>query len=223
MPTSASRTRPSRDETLELRPDPVISDLGIAPGSAPPTLHRSHRRLFGAHPIPLLGGAGGVALVVAIVLIADGAIVGGLVVLMLAVPLLGLFAGGIVREPDAPAAGRSLQLVYRIRSLAGFVAVGARAEGRAGVGLARVRGRQYQLRHELKAMMAPLGEAVHRGDRARVDSLARRAKKIERELDQLDDEASRLSAAAREELADERATIQPTRSFISLPAEPDRR
>jgi hypothetical protein len=164
-----------------------------------------------------------VALLVAIVLLADGAIVGGLVVLMLAIPLLGLFAGGVMREPDAPAAGRSLQLIHRIRSLAGFLAVGVRAEGRAGVGLARVRGRQHQLRRELGAIMAPLGEAVHRGDQPRVDALARRATKIERELERLDDEASGLSAAARQELAVERATIQPTRTFMSIPAEPNRR
>jgi len=223
MPTAASRARPPRDETLELSPDAVAPAPDIDPKSAPPTVHLSHRRPLGAHPVPLLGGVGGIALLVAILLLADGAIVGGLVVLILAVPLLGLFAGGIMREPDAPAARRSLQLVRRIRSLAGFLVVGARAEGRAGVGLARVRTRQRQLRHELKATMAPLGEAVHSGDQQLADALGRRAVKLERDLEQLDDEASRLTAAAREELASERATIQPTRTFMSLPAEPDRR
>jgi len=71
--------------------------------------------------------------------------------------------------------------------------------------------------------MAPLGEAVHRGDQPGADALAWRARKLERELDQLDAEASRLTAAAREELANERATIQPTRTFMSVPAEADRR
>jgi hypothetical protein len=32
-----------------------------------------------------------------------------------------------------------------------------------------------------------------------------------------------LAAAARDEMASERATIQPTRTFMSLPADPDRR
>jgi ABC-type Fe3+/spermidine/putrescine transport system ATPase subunit len=71
--------------------------------------------------------------------------------------------------------------------------------------------------------MAPLGEAVHRGDQPRADALARRALKLERELELLDGEASRLTAEAREDIANERATIQPTRSFMSVPAEPDRR
>jgi hypothetical protein len=193
------------------------------PSLPPPTLHRSHRRPFGAHPVPLLGAVGAVALLAAIVLLAAGAIVGGLVVLMLAVPLLGLFAGGVMREPDAPVAGRSLQLLRRIRSLAAFLAVGVRTEGRAGVGVARVRSRQHQLRRELKATMAPLGEAVHHGDQPQADALAWRAKKLERELEQLDEEASRLAATARDEMASERATIQPTRTFRSVPAEPGRR
>jgi hypothetical protein len=223
MPKSASRTRPTRDETIELSPDGVIPAPESAPDPAPPTVHRSHRHPFGAHPVPLLGLVGLVALVTAIVLLAAGAIVGGLVVLMLAVPLLGLFAGGVMREPNAPAASRSIQLIHRIRSLAGFLAAGVRTEGRAGVGLARVRSRQHQLRRELKATMAPLGEAVHRRDQPQADALAWRARKLERELEQLDDEASRLAAAARDRMATERATIQPTRTLRSVPAEPDRR
>lgn len=223
MPRSAFRSRPPGYETVELNPEGVVPAPKLAPDPAPPTVHLSHRRPFGAHPVPLLGGAGGVALLVAIVLLASGAIVGGLVLLMLAVPLLGLFAGGVIREPGAPVAGRSLRLIRRLRSLAGFLAVGVRTEGRAGVGLARLRSRQLQLRRELKATMAPLGEAVHRGDQPRADALARRARKLERELELLDGEASRLTAEAREDIANERATIQPTRSFMSVPAEPDRR
>ena len=223
MPKSAFRTRPRGEETVELGPDAFVPAPEIRSEPAPPTVHRSHRRPFGVHPVPLLGGVGGVALVVAIVLLAGGAIVGGLIFLMLAVPMLGLFAGGIMREPDAPAAGRSLQLLRRIRSISGFLAVGVRAEGRAGVGLARVRSRQHHLRRELKATMAPLGEAVHNRDEPRADALERRATRLERELEQLDDEASRLTAEVRDELARERATIQPTRTFMSLPVERDTR
>jgi hypothetical protein len=137
------------------------------------------------------------------------------VVLILAVPVLGLFAGGVMREPDAPSAGRSLKLTHRMKAFAGFLAVGARAEGRAGVGVARVRSRQLQLRRELSATMAPLGEAVYRGDQPGANALKRRAKELERELEQLDREALRLTAAARAELASERATIQPTRTLRS--------
>jgi hypothetical protein len=223
MPKSAARSRVPFEETIELGPDAVVPAVDIPSEPAPPTVHRSHRRPFGVHPVPLLGGVGGVALVVAIVLLAGGAIVGGLVILMIAVPLLGLFAGGVMREPDAPAASRSLQLLHRIRSITGFLALGMRVEGRAGVGLARVRSRQHHLRRELKATMAPLGEAVHHGDQPRAEALERRASRLERELEQLDGEASRLTAEVRDELARERATIQHTHTFTSVPLERDPR
>jgi hypothetical protein len=230
MPKSAAPTRPGRGETLprqgetlELQPHEVVSDFDVALEPARPTLHRSHHRPLGAHPVPLLGAVGGVALLIAIILLAGGTIVAGLVVMMLAVPVLGLFVGGVMREPDAPVAGRSLQLIHRARSFAGFLAVGVRAEGRAGFGLARVRSRQHQLRRELNATMAPLGEAVHSGDRPRAEALDRRATDLERELEQLDDEASRLTGEAREQVASERSTIQPTRTLVSPQADPDAR
>jgi hypothetical protein len=218
MPKSASRPRSTRDETLERNPGALIADLDGSLEPASPTVHRSHRRPFGVHPVPLLGAVGGLALLAAIILLAAGAIVGGLALLIVALPLLGLFAGGVIEDPDAPAAGRSLQLAHRMRSLAGLLAVGVRAEGRAGVGLARAQVRQTQLRRELKATMAPLGEAVHRGDKLRADELHRRATDLERELGELQHEAARLAADAREELAHERATLEPTRAVSSAAA-----
>lgn len=206
-----------------MHPKGVAADLRLRAEPAPLTLHRSHRRPLGAHPVPLLGGVGGVALLLAIILLADGAIIAGLVVLMLAVPLLGLFVGGVMREPSAPAARSSLQLAHRLRSLTGLFAVSVRAESRAGIGLARVRSHQRQLRRELSAMMAPLGEAVHRGDQLQADALKRRTAELERQIESLEAEASRLSATAREEMARERATAQPTRTLASAPAEPGRR
>jgi F0F1-type ATP synthase membrane subunit b/b' len=71
--------------------------------------------------------------------------------------------------------------------------------------------------------MSPLGEAVHSGDRIRAEALERRATDLERELDRLQDEASRFTAAAREELARERATLEPTATVVSHPPDPGRR
>ena len=103
MTKPATHTRPVADETLEMNPDALEPDLEVASLPSPVTVHRTHRRPLGAHPVPLLGGAGSVALLVAIVLLAAGSAIAGFLVLVFAAALPGL-AGGVRREPDAPAA-----------------------------------------------------------------------------------------------------------------------
>jgi hypothetical protein len=99
MAKPATHARPVADETLEMNPDAVEPDLEVASRPSPVTMNRSHPRPLGAHPVPLLGGVGSVALLVAIVLLAAGSAIAGLLVLVFAAALLGLFAGGVRGDP----------------------------------------------------------------------------------------------------------------------------
>lgn len=189
-------------ETIELIPHSVDpdSELTSAPASTqPPTaVHQVHRRPLGAHPVPLLGAFGSLALVLAIVVLASGSAVAGLVLLVLALALFALFAGGVRREPDAPTAGPALRAVVRLRSLARLASISGGAWFRAGVELARIRHRQRQLRSRLKGNLAPLGEAVHHDDEERVRALKRKTAELEHELIDSDRQASGVIADARE-------------------------
>jgi hypothetical protein len=213
MAKSDARTRPATDETVEMNRDGVIRDLDVAPTPAPPTVHRSTRRPLGIHPVPLLAAAGGLALVLAVVLLAAGALIGGLLGLAVALAALGLFAGGVRREPDAPAADHTLRAAGRVRALAWLAAVTGRASAGASWELLRIRRRQHALRRELKATLAPLGEAVHRGDDERADALKLTAAALEQQLDETKRAASEVIAATRRELERQRTGIEPTEAL----------
>jgi hypothetical protein len=214
----------SQGETLELTPEPVVPDPALDPDQvqtdAPPTLHHVHRRPFGIHPVPLLGGLGSLALLAAIVLLAAGSLVGGLIVLVLAAASLTLFFAGVRREPDAPAARGTLSVIDRSRSLTRLVAVAIRAWGRGGLGLLRIRRRQHRLRSELQDRLRPLGEAAYREDEERVERLKRRAAEIEQRLKEAAREASAMIASTRQEIDDERAIVAPTEAFAPVRREP---
>lgn len=213
MADPASRADPADGETREMNADAVAPELKLASRPSHVTVHRSHRRPLGAHPVPLLGAAGSVLLLVAIVLMASGSIVAGLAVLVIAAALFGLFAGGVRREPGAPAAEPAVRAAGRLQSLAAFAGVATRAWTGAGWQLVRIRRRQHALRRELRATLAPLGEAVHRDDELQAGTLKRKAATLELKLDEGEREAAALLTAVRQRLERERAGIETTHAL----------
>jgi hypothetical protein len=199
-----------------MRRDPVAADLEIASEPTPPTVHFSHRRPMGIHPVPLLGIGGSVALIVAIVLLAGGSVLGGLLVLVFAAASLALFAGGVRREPHAPAAEPTRRAAGRLRSLAGLATVTSREWAGASWQLLRIRRRQDALRGELNATLALLGEAVHHDDDERARELKQRAATLERQLNESERAASAVVATARRELKRERIGMGATEAFSAL-------
>lgn len=202
-------------ETLEFPDEAIIADPAVAVSATetPPTVHRIHRRPLGIHPVPLLGALGTVALVVAIVLLAAGSLVGGLILLGLALALLTLFRAGVKSEPDAPTARLTLRTVDRCRSLARLAAVTIRASARAGLQLLQIRRRRRRLRSDLQHRLKPLGEAVHENDEHRVQVLKQQAAELDERLDETEREASAAISAALTEIKLERATSQPTQAL----------
>ncbi len=223
-------TRLAAGETLEMNPAPVVNDPSVANGTAepgPPAVHYAHRRPLGAHPVPLLGGLGSLALLLAIILLATGWLVAGLVLLALATALLTLYAGGVRHDRDAPTAGLSLAAADRARSLAGLVLASGHAWSHAGIRLLGIRSRQRRLRAELKAHLTPLGEAVHHDEHQRAQALRQQAAELEHQLNKAEEDASAAIADARQEVEQHRRTIQPTEAFEATgaargPASPPR-
>jgi hypothetical protein len=207
-------------ETIEITPAPVVADAPPveAPPAAqpPPVLHRVERRPLGVHPVPLLGGLCAITLALGVAFVAVGVPVPGFILLGAAVALFALFAGGVRRDPDAPVARLVLRLTDRTRSAARLAGVAVRAWLRAAVALLWLRGRRLRLRRELKANLAPLGEAVHRDDRRRARALKHKAVEIERELSETERQAAAARAAARSQIEREQATVQPTRAFSPI-------
>lgn len=200
-----------------MTPSPVVCDPNVAarrgPEHSPPAVHHARRRPLGAHPVPLLGGLGGLALLLAIILFALGSLVGGLVLLALAIALLTLFAGGVRRDPDAPAAGLTLRAAARARSQRELVAVRGRTWASAGIELLRIRRRQHQLRAELKGSLTPLGEAIHRDEHERAQALKQEAAELEHKLEETERQAAAAIAAARHEIEERRRAIEPTQAL----------
>jgi hypothetical protein len=169
--------------------------------------------------VPLLGALAALALMLAIVLLAAGSLVAGLILLALAIASFTLFGGGVRREPDAPAGRLVLRTAYRARALAGLIAVAVRAWARAALDLIRIRGRQQRLRRNLKANLAPLGEAVHQDDQQRAQELKQKAAEIDQQLSEAERDASAVIAEARQQIERERSTIEPTQALARPQAE----
>lgn len=208
-------TRLAAGETIEMSPviQPDANVTSAPPGGyEPPALHQAHRQPFGVHPVPVLGAVGSAVFVLAIVLLALGAVLAGVVLICLAAGLFALFVGGVRRERDAPGAEATLRTAARTRSLGGLAAVSTRSWIAAGVNLLRIRHRQHRLRRELKASLAPLGEAVHNDDHERAEALKQQAAEIEQKLSETEREASAVVAGARSEVEQERASVEATQT-----------
>jgi hypothetical protein len=207
-----------------MNPDPaILPDAPLvssaAPGESRPAVQQVYRRPLGVHPVPLLAGIATLALLLAIILLAAGALVAGLFCLGAAIALLTLFFAAVRRAPDAPGAPLVLRAVHRLRTLAGLLAVTVRAWARAAIDLTPIRRRQQRLRRELKARLAPLGEAVHHDDQRRTQTLKQQAAEIEQKLSATEREASGVIAATRHAIESERATIEPTQALSPAPAQ----
>jgi hypothetical protein len=178
-------------------------------------VYQVHRRPLGIDPVPLLGGGGSVALLVATILFVSGSPVGGAIVVGLSFALLTLFFSAAERQPETQTARVARIAVDRVRSLLRVATVTALARARVGVGLLRIRRRQRRIRSQLQRRLEPLGEAVYQGDHRRADLLKQQAAELERKLDEAELEASVVIGAARTEIGRERATAEPTQALGS--------
>jgi type IV secretory pathway TrbD component len=175
-----------------------------------PTVHHVHRRPFGLSPAPLLAGLAAGLIVIALLLIVLGSWIAGIVFLVLSGVAVSLLAIAARREPDEQASRLALNVAGSAGGWARLTAVALRASARAGLELARVWVLRRRLRFALRRQLTPLGEAVHRGDQARVEQLKARADELSRALQETDRRASEAIAALRNQLGREHAVSHRT-------------
>lgn len=218
------------DETVELPADPALERIRAEARELPPpssarpaaSVHRAERRPLGVAPLPFLAGLTLTALVLALVLWAAVGWILGLGLLVVAAALCGLLVTGIRRQPDSPMTMLLAGTAVRLRDLSEFVVSCGRTWGRTGAEVLSLRWRRLRVERDLRHRMAPLGEAVHRGDAARAGELRREAEALQRRLDELGSREAALVSSAQSEIERDRGPVQPTEVFAPVrpPAEP---
>jgi hypothetical protein len=207
-------------ETLEL----PLPRHGVASAQS---LYAVHRRPFGAHPVPFLAALAAGFLLVAVLLFALAGWVGGIIVLCFGLATAVLFLAAARSAPEAPLARRTLSAEARICAVTRLLAVGLRVWTRAGIQLLQFRARRRRLRRELEQRLAPLGEAVHRGDDTRAERIRAQAGEIERALQANHRASSAVITGARGEFERERDAAGSTRVIPTTarrePAQPAER
>jgi hypothetical protein len=169
---------------------------------------QARTRWFGLTPPTLVLGLAALLLVVALVLLALGSWVAGLLVLGLALLCAAAFLEAGRRKPDTEVARSSVGAVDRLRARAGFTARSLRARSSAQREVTRRRSEALRLTGEREQALRALGEAVYRGDdgvteRARVEELDERLASLEREI-------GAIAAQTRNRVEEARLEVQKT-------------
>jgi predicted nucleic acid-binding Zn ribbon protein len=186
-------------------------------GPVPVTVQQASPRWFGLAPPTVLFGLAAALFVVAVVLLATGMWVAGLLVLGLAL----LFAAGFLeagrRKPDAPVVRASVDPVDTMRARAGFRAQAFLTRSSARREIGRRRAEAFQLSSQRERMLRDLGAAVYAGgdgaaEREQIEALDKRVAGLERE-------AAEIAEQAQNRVEEARLHVQPTE--VRKPAQPD--
>jgi membrane protein implicated in regulation of membrane protease activity len=131
----------------------------------PATVHHVEPRLFGVAPPATVGALGAFMLALAIVLLAVGHWLGGILLLALAVGLAALFRSALTRDRDSRLARLALGGAEAVGARCRFAGVWLSAWVGAGREVMRLQSEQWRLRVELRGKLARLGEAVYQARR----------------------------------------------------------
>jgi hypothetical protein len=186
-------------------------------GPVPVTIERVSPRWFGLTPPTLLLGVASAALVVAILLLASGHWIAGLLVLGLALLLAAAFLEVGRRKPDAALVKASVDAVDSMRARAGFAARALLTNSAARREIARRRAELARLEGERETLFRALGRAVYAGEdgadqRARIGELDERARALEAE-------AAQIAELARSQLEQGHLEVQTTEIVKPGPSE----
>lgn len=179
----------------------------------PPKVHHVQRRVLGVEMLPLLLTATALGLALTLVLLITGHLIAAIVLFVLTIVLGVFLRTGIRHEPDSEISRASVRANDRTRSRLHVGTVAARAWSRAAPSLVRARWRELRLRRLLRGQLQPLGEAVYRNEAERAEAIKAQAAALERELVASRRKADAAVAAARGEIARERALVGPTESL----------
>jgi zinc ribbon protein len=186
-------------------------------GPVPVTMQRVSPRWFGVTPPTLLFGVVCAVLVLAVVLLAGGHWISGLLVLGLALLLAAAFLEVGRRKPDAAVVKASVDAVDSLRARAGFAAHAMLTTSAARKEIGRRRAELARLHSEREALFRGLGEAVYAGEdgaeqRARIAELDERGATLEAE-------AAEIAQQARAKVEKAQLEVQSTEVVQKAPDE----
>ena len=181
-------------------------DAGGARGST----FRAARHTFGLAPPALVLTLALLALVLAVVLLALGHWIAGIVLLVAGVAL-GRFVVWTARQlPEQRVAQLAVAASNAASGRAGFAKVSVSSWLSANRELLRVRTLQRRLVREQRALIHALGEAVFRDDAERAEQLKADARACGERIEEHERNLRLALEAARERVSRERVAIQPT-------------
>jgi hypothetical protein len=158
-------------------------------------IERVSPRWFGVTPPTLLFGVACAVLALAIVLLATGHWVAGLLMLGLALLLAAAFLEVGRRKPDAAVVKASVDAVDSMRARAGFAARAVLTSSAARREIGRRRAELARLQGEREALLRALGGAVYAGEdgaeqRARIAELDEHGAALEAEAAEIAEQAN---------------------------------
>ena len=190
-------------------PPPEDLPLEERESEVPVTVREVEPQYFGLGAPAFVFGVAVVLLVLAVVLLALGNWVAGLLLLAAAFLLLPAFLAGVRRWPESTIAQLSMRTADRARGEASVAAETISTWSRAGREVVRRRREQFQLRRELDDKLRALGRSVLDADRS-TPALTAKARELDERLRKSERELAETLATARRRVRSERAAIAPT-------------
>lgn len=205
-----------RDEPTTERCPTCGAELPAGDRPLPASYARAEPRLFGVFPPLLVLVVGLTLLVAAIVSLALGEWVYGVLLLVLALPLLALHASHARRDPADPLTRASAAVLDRVRGWTMYAGTAVRAWTGAGGRIAELRLELARLRRERQRAINALGAAAYRRDERDEAELLER-------LASLDSAIGERERAAHEEIQRARAEVRSSRVPVHATQELSRR
>jgi len=192
--------------------DAPADDLPVEePGAAVPVkVREAEPEYFGLGAPALVFGVAVVLLVLAVLLLALGNWVAGLLLLAASFLLFPAFLAGVRRWPESAIAQLSLRTADRARDEASVAAETISTWSRAGREVVRRRKEQFGLRRELDDKLRELGRSVLEADGA-TPALTAQARELDERLRTSEQELAQTLASARRHVRSERAAISSTK------------
>ena len=188
-------------------------------GRVPVHYDRAEPRYYGVTPATLLLVLAGVALTLAVILLATGRWPLGLILLGASLLLLLLFVEAARRRPAGPVARSTAEALDAFRARAGVAADSLATRGRAARGAITLR-RELRRMAVLRAqLLFELGDAVYRGDEQGTKEAREQVKELDELAGRREAEMEAVVAEAQQRLRRRRLEAQPT-EMVELPEEP---
>jgi len=175
----------------------------------------AERRVFGAVPATTALVLASAFLIVALVVLVLGHLLLGLVLLAVGIAALALFLEGARRRPQGRLGQATETGMLRLREQASFLFGSADAWSKAGREVLRLRTELRWLERERQQTQYELGGATYAQNAERTSALMERLHALDAQADECVRASVAATARARERIARERSTIQPTEILAS--------